>query len=325
MPGHRRPPGGIRTERCGRPAGRVGFASVREPRRGLGAPLLVAPVLGCGRDVEAAQPGSREGARRGLHGRNEQHLTERAVGGIAVDAPASVDRHPEITVGVHRQAIRRSNLRGHIDQHAAVGDRAPFAVERECMDHARAAVGEIHRAAVGAPAQSVRDRQPVEDQLGLSVPIEAVERSASDTVVIGQRARPEPALRIAGGVVHPGPGRGDVGEREQRAGRRQVGEAQTGGEQPPLVALDRRDCAHRSGHPIGANGNQIALGVDPIAVDVAGQDVHPQQFVPAGVPPGTFAELVLIGRAGNGVARHTAAENCTVQPRRRRPITTTAS
>ena len=50
--GHLRPPGGVRTEWCGRLAGRVRVEPVHEPGSGLGATLLVAPLFGCRGDVE---------------------------------------------------------------------------------------------------------------------------------------------------------------------------------------------------------------------------------------------------------------------------------
>jgi hypothetical protein len=112
---------------------------------------------------------------------------------------------PEVTVGVHGHGVGRADILGHGDQDPAVGDRAPFGIEGERVDDTRAAVHQVHRGAVDAPAQAVGHRQAVEDQLGPTIPVEAVERSASGTVVIGQRAGLEPTLRIASATVHPSP------------------------------------------------------------------------------------------------------------------------
>ena len=54
------------------------------------------------------------------------------------------------------------------------------------------------------PLEIVRS---LEHQLGPAGPVQPVERAASLVVVVGQRPAPEPALGIAGAVVHPGPGR----------------------------------------------------------------------------------------------------------------------
>ena len=48
------PPVWVRAERRGREAGRIGLGPVDEPGCGLGASLLVAPVLGCCGDVATA-------------------------------------------------------------------------------------------------------------------------------------------------------------------------------------------------------------------------------------------------------------------------------
>ena len=192
---------------------------------------------------------------------------------------------------------------GHLDEHPAVRDRAPLAVEGEGVDHARAAVREVHRAAVQAPAEPVGDGEAVEHPLDPSLPVEPVEGSAPGTVVVGQRAGPEPALRIARGVVHPRPGRRDLCEAPQLAVGREAGEPQPRGQQPPLVVLDGRDRTDGPGHLVRANGDQGAVVGDEVAVDTAVQDVHAEELTPASVPAGPFAEEVLVGRAGDGSAR----------------------
>ena len=134
-------------------------------------------------------------------------------------------------------------------------------------------------------------------------------------VVVGQRAGPEAALRVACAVVHPRPGRGHLGERAQAAVRAQVGEAPPGGEQPALVALDGRDRTDGPGDLVGAHRDESAAVGDPVAVDAPGQDVDPQQLSTARVPPGALPEQGLLGRAGEGGAGRARLAGATGQAR----------
>ena len=137
-----------------------------------------------------------------------------------------------------------------------------------------------------------------------AIAVEAVERPASRTVIVSQRACPEPALRIARAVVHPGPRRSDLGDPARRAVRTQVHEPAAGSEQPALVAVDRCDRADGLADVVGADRNEVAVVVHAVAVDASSEDVDVQQLVAAGIPARPFAELGLAGRAGDGTAVH---------------------
>ena len=233
-----------------------------------------------------------------------EHPAQLAVRCVATDAAAAVDRDPEVSRRVHRQAVGRAILLGKRDENPAVGDRAPLAVERERADRARAAVDEVHRGAVRAPAEPVRDRQAVEDPRDPAVPVEAVERAAALAVVVGQAAGPEPALRVAGGVVQPGSGRRDLGDGAPAPVRAQVDDVAPGGQQPAVVAVDRGDRADGSGDRVRRDRDQVAVRGDPVAMDTPGEDVHPQELIAPGVPAGALAERGLLRRAGDGCAGH---------------------
>src|SRR6185436_20677593 len=116
-----------------------------------------------------------------------------------------------------------------------IGDRAVVRIEPERMDHAGGGVDEIHRAAVRTPAEPVGDRQPTHDQLSLSGVIESIERSATSTLIMGQSAGPEAALRIASGIVHSSVFWCDLRHRAHRAVRAKVAEAACGGKQPTVI------------------------------------------------------------------------------------------
>jgi hypothetical protein len=103
--GSRVPPVRVRAERRCRQARRIRVAPVDEPRCGLGAAMFLAPVLGCGGDVEPVQPGAREPAARGLLGWDSYRLAQLTVGGVAVDASATVDRDLDVAGGVDGHAV----------------------------------------------------------------------------------------------------------------------------------------------------------------------------------------------------------------------------
>lgn len=126
----------------------------------------------------------------------------------------------------------------------------------------------------------------------------------SGTEVVRHSAGPEAALWIASAVVHPRPGRGDLGEGTQRTIRGQVYEAPTGGQHPTIVAPHRRDGPYGAGHTVLANQVKTARVGDPTVVDPSGQDVHPQQLTVTSVPAKPFTEEGLTDRAGYRLARH---------------------
>ena len=285
-------------------AGRVRVNPVHEPGGRLGATLLARPAFRRGRDEEPVQAGPAERTARALPGRDGVHLAQRAVGCVAVDPPTAVDRHPEVTGCVHRHSVRCPGVLGHGDQDPASRDGAAAGVERERMDHPRAAVHQIHRVPVRAPAQSVGDRQSVEHELGPSVSFEPVERATSLVVVVGQRPAPEPALGIAGAVVHAGPGRCNLGDHPMGAVGRQVHEAAPRAEQPAFVALHGRDHPDRPRQLVDPDALQRTVVADPAAIDAPGEDVDRQHLVPAGVPPNALTKVGLLGGAADSAGRH---------------------
>src|SRR6476620_5672530 len=141
-----------------------------------------------------------------------------------LDPSSAVDRHPEITGRIHRQTVRRSDVWWHLDQHLPSGDRALVRIKSESVDDTWSGVHQIHRSIVWTPAKSVRDRQSVEHQLGLATAIEPVKGPSTRSLIISKSARPEAALGIAGGIVHPGPVRRDVGNSSYGAIWTQVAE-----------------------------------------------------------------------------------------------------
>ena len=94
----------------------VGVEAVHEPGTGSARGAAVAPALGRRRDVKPGQPRARERTRGALLGRDEQLLEKDAGRGISLDAPAAVDGHPEVTLGIHRHAVGRADILGHDDQ-----------------------------------------------------------------------------------------------------------------------------------------------------------------------------------------------------------------
>jgi hypothetical protein len=266
------------------------------------APLGLAEVLGRRRDIEPAQLSARECARSALRGGEAQHLAQLAAGGVALDAAPAEDRHPQITRGVHGEAVRCADVLGHRDQHPTTSEGAALGVEGERAHDAGAAVGEVHRATVGAPAQTIGDGEVAQHQPGAPVAIESIERPAERPVIIGQRASPEAALGVARRVVHPGARRCDVGDPLQRALGRQVGEAPASGQQPPLVAVDGRHRADGPGQAVAPDGDEAPVIADPVAVEAAGEDVDAQELAVLGVPASPFAEDRLAGRARDGVS-----------------------
>ena len=89
-------------------------------------------------------------------------------------------------------------------------------------------------AGVGTPADAVGDGQAGEHGGAAAVEFKAVKGARARRLVVGHRPGPEPALRVAGSVVHPhlsvarlGLGEfadraGLVDEQEPRAGREHV-------------------------------------------------------------------------------------------------------
>ena len=164
--GHFGPPRSIGTERCRRTAGGISVEPVHEPGGGLGASLLVAPVLGRGGDVEAVQPGAGERAGRGLHwpGRAAPRAAHRRG---CIDARARLRRSPPRCRRRRPPSGRRGFRAPSVDrdEHPAVRDRAPCRrrTSNAWMTRGPLSARYIVRA-VGAPAQPVGDRQAVEHQ-----------------------------------------------------------------------------------------------------------------------------------------------------------------
>ena len=103
------------------PAGGVCVHPVDQAGGQIGAALLVGPALCRCRDEEPVQAGAAEGAARALPGRDGVHVAQRAVGCVVVDPPAAVDRHPEVTRGVHCHPVWCSDVIGHGDQDSPSG------------------------------------------------------------------------------------------------------------------------------------------------------------------------------------------------------------
>ena len=73
---HPCPPGWFRAKVCRRHARRVGLEGVNETSSWLCTALLVSPVLGRSRDVEAMQSGASERAAGGLLGGREEFFAQ---------------------------------------------------------------------------------------------------------------------------------------------------------------------------------------------------------------------------------------------------------
>jgi hypothetical protein len=132
-----------------------------------------------------------------------------------------------------------------------------------------------------SPLEIVR---PPEHRPRLSVAIQPIERSA--TGMVGLRDGPEPVLRIASGIVHPRPWRGDLGEQAQRAVRGQVDEAEAGCQQPTLVALHRR-----------YRGSLSGFGPGPQACLSRRQRLVQRWRREASVPPAAGCQLLVSSSA----------------------------
>jgi hypothetical protein len=113
---------------------------------------------------------------------------------------------------------------------------------------------------------------------------------------------PEPALGIAGAVVHPGSGRCNVGDAAMGAVERQVHEATPGAEQPTVVPLHGGDHPDRHGQLVDPDAFHRTVVADPAAIDAPGHDVDGEQLAATGVPPNALTELALLGRAAHGDA-----------------------
>ena len=264
----------------------------------FGVALLVGPVLGCRGDVELVQTGTAEGAAGALRGRNREHRVQAAVGRVSVDA-AHLRRSPPR--GPRRR--RRSSRPGAPTPSGTVtrtrwSARVPRVPSNAnaWMTRGPLSIRYMVRA-VGTPADAVGDRQSLEHHLGPPVGIQPVERAAPLAVVVGQCPGPEPALGIAGAVVHPGSGRCDLGDAAmgavERPGRRSHARRR--------AASRRRPRRGRSSRPFRAAGRpgpvQRTVVADPVAVDPPGHDVDGEQLAATGVPANALTELGLLGRA----------------------------
>ncbi len=134
--------------------------------------------------------------------------------------------------------------------------------------------------------------------------IEAIERCAASALIMGNRAGPEPTLRIAGGIVHASSRRCHLSQRAQLALRAKVAEAPLRREQQALIVCDRGNRPHGARHLVRLNGHHNAVLNNPVAKDPPNKNVDSEQLASPGVPPNTLAELALLRRAGNCVTSH---------------------
>ena len=105
---HLCPPARLRAKLGGRQANGIGVEPVDEAGRRLGLTLFVAPTLGgCG-DIESIEVPACERARGALSRRQQQLLAEHSLSGIALDASATIDRHPNVAVPRRRSVHRVS-------------------------------------------------------------------------------------------------------------------------------------------------------------------------------------------------------------------------
>ena len=177
------------------------------------------------------------------------------------------------------------------------GDR----VEVERVDARRAAVGEVHRGALRAPADPVGDGQVGEHGGAAAVQLQAVQGPGARRLVVGHRAGPEPTDGVARAVVHPHVGAPRLGLSQlvHHAELVDVDVAGARGEHPPTGGR-RGDRAHVAIEGDGLLRHQEAVGVELGAVEAGAEDVDPQQLVGLGVPARSFGEL---SRRGGGAHR----------------------
>ena len=172
-------------------------------------------------------------------------------------------------------------------------------VEVERADVTGAAVGEVHRGALGAPADPVGDRQAGQHLRAAAVEFEPVQGPGARCFVVGHGAGPEPPLRVASPVVHPDVGAAGfgLGQLADPARVIDVQESGPGGQHVSAAAAGAAAPRWRS------NWNVCSTRSWPSApgratVQPPGQDIYPQQLVTGPVPARTLAGRPGLGRAG---------------------------
>jgi hypothetical protein len=211
------------------------------------------------------------------------------MGAVAGQRAAVPERHPEVSALVDGEAVRRRPL--HADERARRAEVAARRVEVEGADLAGATVGEVHGRPVGAPADPVRDRQPLEDERATPVQLEAIEASGPRRLLVGHAPGPEAALGIAAAVV-----RADAAAPRLRL--RQLAHASAlvepqeaaSGCEHVAAPHGRRRSAHVTANLERADAAEAAVVAERGPVHPAGQDVDPEELAAGGVPARTLGE-----------------------------------
>ena len=257
------------------------------PREGLVRQLGVAQALAPGRHVQVPQAGAAETAAGHLGDRQVDVAQQVALRRVASrpQPPCSATQTQPSASTVMPSGPRALHVHGR--QRAATLDRPGRRVEVEDVDTPRGRVDEVEAVAGRAPAEPVGDGRAGDRPRDRQVRPDTVERPRRRPLVERHRARPEPALRVAGAVVEP------VARHVRLDGQQRLDGAVLQHPEPvrqaehhaaPRTRQREADQCGHGRHLVPAGGR-----VEP--VDRPPQDVHPQQGRGGGVPARPFAEL----------------------------------
>ena len=170
-------------------------------------------------------------------------------------------------------------------------DRARLGIEVEAENLAGLRLDEIEDAAIGAPAQSVRQRQIRKDEGRLPILVESPQAAEALRETHLAAARPEPPCGVGLRVVHSDPFRQDV--------RTPVDDAV--GVEPDEPARHRGDDAAAvtrsdGSHHLGIRGDTRLAAGEVRDQHLTFDDVDPVDGIHAGVPDRPFTAL--------GTSRH---------------------
>ena len=161
----------------------------------------------------------------------------------------------------------------------------------------------VHRCAVKAPCQAVRDGD-VSDYTGIAAePVVAIQRSGTWSTVVGHAPRPEPSRGITGSVVHPYSltlASFRLGEKGDGAVLGQVVEALIRGSYPAVAWV----CQWGNGGQVPGHAVDIrviqASALRVRAEQTPGEYIHPQEPLVDGVPSAALTEVHALPGARGG-------------------------
>src|SRR6202790_2486637 len=116
---------------------------------------------------------------------------------VSNDFPSAPKRDQDVTLGVHRKAVRKAVGLDGLRENPAIADRARGRRIAVRVNDSAMGVDEIKSALIGRPTQPVRNGKPAIHDVHGAVGVESVQRSMGFFRFLGIHASdPEPAVRI---------------------------------------------------------------------------------------------------------------------------------